>query len=122
MVLVFHAKEAKAKTSKDGGRSERELVSEERGVRKFFIHLESLRPGAGPTGYHYHKAKETVLFVLRGRGRLLLEGAEYEVGPYQVIVIRPGERHGILEVLGEEEFEFLEIGAPPVEDRVPVGP
>ncbi len=122
MVLVFHAEEARAKTSEDKRRSERELASEEHGVKNFFIHLESLSPGAGPTGYHYHKVKETVFFVLRGRGKLLLEGAEYEVGPNHVIVMRPGERHGILEVLGEEEFEFLEVGAPPVEDRVPVEP
>lgn len=122
MVLVFHAREARERASEGGGRSERELVSAERGVKNFFIHLESLRPGAGPTGYHYHRVKETVLFVLRGRGRLLLEGAEYEVGPNHVIVIGPGERHRILEALGEEDFEFLEIGAPPVEDRVPAEP
>ena len=122
MVLVFNAREVEAKASRNGKRSERELISEECGVRNFFVHLESLRSNSGPTSYHYHKTKETVLFVLKGRARLLLEGREHEVGPNAVIVIKPGERHGILEVLGEEEFEFLEIGAPPIEDRVLVEP
>jgi mannose-6-phosphate isomerase-like protein (cupin superfamily) len=122
MVLVFDAREVEAKVSRDGGRSERELISEERGVKNFFVHLESLKPRSGPTSYHYHKTKETVLFILKGRARVLLEGEEREVGPNAVIVIRPGERHGILEVLGEEDFEFLEIGAPPIEDRVLAGP
>jgi uncharacterized cupin superfamily protein len=76
MVSVFDAREVEATVSEDGKRSERELVSAERGVKNFFIHLESLKPRGGPTGYHYHGEKETVPFVLRGRGKLLLEGVE----------------------------------------------
>ena len=116
MVKIFRAKEIEAK-SDNGSIFEREIVSDKFGVKNFFVHLESLSPG-GNSKYHYHEKKETVFFVLKGNARLFIDDEEYEVGPEDVIIISPGEKHMIKEVLSEEEFTFLEVGSPILEDKI----
>ena len=91
------------------------LVNEQTGARNVDVHLNVLRPG-GPAGsYHLHQRAENVYWVLSGRGRLVIEGQEYEVKPDDVVFMSPGTRHS-LAIVGDEELRLLEIYAPAGQD------
>ncbi|HWK79445.1 MAG TPA: AraC family ligand binding domain-containing protein [Thermomicrobiales bacterium] len=47
---------------------------------------------------HFHDADEYWI-ILSGRARVLSEGAEYEVGPGDILCTRMGDEHDILEIL-----------------------
>ena len=44
---------------------------------------------------HYHTEAEEVYFVLEGRGGIRVDGETHTIGPGDVVVITPGERHKV---------------------------
>ncbi len=60
---------------------------------------------------HYHKVSEESYYILRGQGRMVIDGQEHTLSPAQAMLILPGQRHQIFND-GEEELEFLAICAP----------
>ncbi len=51
------------------------------GLKHMGVHLVSIEPGCDSTEYHKHNYEEECAYVLSGRGRLVIEGDRYEIGP-----------------------------------------
>ncbi|HEY4019833.1 MAG TPA: cupin domain-containing protein [Pseudonocardiaceae bacterium] len=66
---------------------------------------------AGTPPPHDSGEHEELLFVLRGRGRLLLDGAAHEFGPESGIHIGPGETYQ-LEVTEDAEIVSVQVTEP----------
>lgn len=60
---------------------------------------------------HYHPEAEETYYILKGKGRTLIEGREHFVGPGNTILISPSEKRQIF-TEGGEDLEFLVICAP----------
>jgi mannose-6-phosphate isomerase-like protein (cupin superfamily) len=87
------------------------VVARNRGSIRF-IDLSVLGPGAD-IGCHTHARDNEELYVIvSGKGLMSLDGEEFEVGPGDVVVNRPGGTHG-LKNTGDEELRMvvIEVGA-----------
>ena len=67
-------------------------------------------PG-GLTPKHYHPQMEETYCLTKGRGLLTLNGEEAEVGPGDVIQIKPPNHHKMV-TIGEEALEMLVVCVP----------
>ncbi len=61
---------------------------------------------------HYHLVSEETYYILRGAARMVIDGHSFALRPGQVCLIRPGERHQIFN-LGGEDLQFIAVCAPP---------
>jgi mannose-6-phosphate isomerase-like protein (cupin superfamily) len=99
------------------------LVTEETTDAKELNMIMSVTPPNQPArrGSHYHRKRESIFFVLQGKGKAIIEGKEYDIEPNTVIYIPPGERHTFRN-LGDTEMKTLECFTyPPIPaDRVDV--
>jgi mannose-6-phosphate isomerase-like protein (cupin superfamily) len=83
------------------------VLSRNRGSLRF-IDLSRLPPGAD-IGRHTHEIDNEELYVvISGKGLMTLDGQEFEVGPGDVVLNRPGGTHG-LRNLGDEELRIVVI-------------
>jgi mannose-6-phosphate isomerase-like protein (cupin superfamily) len=64
----------------------------------------AFKPGSG-IGYHLQKEDE-IYYVLSGRGMMTVDGKEFEVGPGDAVLTRPGSSHGLKQV-GNEDLVIL---------------
>ena len=55
---------------------------------------------------HYHTEAEEVYFVIEGQGGLRVDGETHSIGPGDVVVITPGERHKVWQE-GEGDLVLL---------------
>lgn len=76
----------------------------------------SIEPG---TTEHHSGAHEVLLFVLRGRGRLVLDGVAHEFGPQSGIYLAPHETYR-LEISEAAEIVLVQV-TDPAGEEVPVG-
>lgn len=60
-----------------------------------FVDYAVVPPGAS-IGRHRHGANEELYLVLEGRGRMVRDGEEFEVGPGSVVLNRAFGEHGLL--------------------------
>jgi mannose-6-phosphate isomerase-like protein (cupin superfamily) len=67
---------------------------------------EATLPSGAETIAHFHPGTEEIYYLLRGTGRMAIEGEVREVGPGDAIAILPGQRHQIRNT-GEEDLVFL---------------
>jgi mannose-6-phosphate isomerase-like protein (cupin superfamily) len=65
-----------------------------------FIDLTEIPPGSC-VGVHRHGEDEEVYVIIQGRGRMLLDGETFEVGPGDVIRNVPGGTHGLVNIGSE---------------------
>jgi mannose-6-phosphate isomerase-like protein (cupin superfamily) len=73
-----------------------------------FIDLSVLGPGAD-IGCHTHGPDNEELYVIvSGRGLMMLDGEEFEVGPGDVVLNRPEGTHGLRNI-GEGELRIVVI-------------
>jgi len=70
----------------------------------------TVAPGETTTE-HYHPLTEEIYYILRGEGRMFLEGDDPTVGAGDAIAIPPGKRHKIANI-GSEPLVFLCCCAP----------
>ena len=63
------------------------------------------------TAEHYHAKTEEIYYILRGTGRLRIEGETREVQSGDVVLIRAGQKHKIWNC-GAEDLVFLCCCAP----------
>jgi mannose-6-phosphate isomerase-like protein (cupin superfamily) len=70
---------------------------------------EATVQAGGATQRHYHKKSEEFYFVLKGRGRMEIDGETREVGVGDAILIPAGAWHTIA---AEERLKFLCCCAP----------
>ena len=67
---------------------------------KLVFRKRALKPGSS-IGYHQQKEDE-IYYVLSGRGIMQMNGKEFEVGPGDAILTRPGSSHGLRQVGAED--------------------
>ena len=77
-----------------------------------FVDL-SVLPGGADIGLHTHGFDNHELYVIvAGHGRMHLDGEDFDVGPGDVIVNRPGGTHGLRNVSGTElRLVVVEVAA-----------
>jgi len=80
------------------------LIDESRGAPNFALRRFVIEPG-GCTPHHTHDWEHEV-YILRGRGMLVTDGDEREIGPDVAILVAPGEPHQF-RALPEGSLEFL---------------
>ena len=64
----------------------------------------AFKPGSA-IGYHLQREDE-IYYVLSGRGMMTIDGKEFEVGPGDAVLTRPGSSHGLKQV-GKEDLVIL---------------
>ena len=84
-------------------------------VRVLAPHTVHKPPGDPDTGGHSHRTIEEIYFVLKGSGRMEVDGATQMVRPGDAILIPAGAWHS-LENNGTSELRILCCCAPPYSD------
>ena len=64
----------------------------------------ALHPGSS-IGHHTQQEDE-IYYVLSGRGTMTIDGKEFEVGPGDAVLTRPGSSHGLKQI-GKEDLVIL---------------
>jgi quercetin dioxygenase-like cupin family protein len=101
-----------------GKRSTEQLL--ERKARSL-VGMSIVMPPGSATPYHYHNKRESVMVILSGRAKELVEGKKIVIQAGDTLFIPAMERHGVLND-GDTEFRFIEfqVGNPAEPDRVDV--
>ncbi len=90
----------------DDGAIVRELASPANsGVTRHSL-AEIRHPPGTASLEHFHTEAEEVYFVTEGRGGIRVDGKTYVIGPGDVVVISPGERHKVWQE-GEGDLVLL---------------
>ncbi len=79
-------------------------IVEEFGAPNFEMRYFELGAGAGSSQDKHNYEHE--VFVLRGRGRVVVDGQEYGLRRNDAVLIAPNEEHQLFQE-GEEPFGFL---------------
>ncbi len=88
------------------------LAARGMGVNGMEVRIQTIAPGAG-TPVHRHACEE-VIVVLRGAGRVTIEGEEVEFSANSTIIIPPDAVHQLVNSGAEEMFLIGALGATPV--------
>ena len=64
----------------------------------------AFKPGSG-IGYHLQREDE-IYYVLSGRGMMTVDGKQFEVGPGDAVLTRPGSSHALKQI-GNEDLVIL---------------
>lgn len=68
-------------------------------------------PIGGKSDEHYHKEREESYFVVRGKGRGIIDGIEIPIKEGSLIYTKPHEKHAFIND-GDDELVYLIITAP----------
>ncbi len=112
MKAVIHASEATTgRLPVPGGEGAYRIFIDEKttGARAFSLLVNQMQPGA--TGREHTHAVEHGMYILHGRGRLILGGCEHAVEPGTALFVPPGMPHS-LACDGDEPLEYVVIYAP----------
>lgn len=60
---------------------------------------------------HYHPVAEETYYILKGQGRMVLDGEESIIGPGDSVYIAPNQHHK-LTVIGDEDLDLLAVCVP----------
>ena len=71
---------------------------------KLVFRKRAFKPGSA-IGYHVQREDE-IYYVLSGRGMMNVDGKEFEVGPGDAVLTRPGSSHGLKQI-GKEDLVIL---------------
>jgi mannose-6-phosphate isomerase-like protein (cupin superfamily) len=71
---------------------------------KLVFRKRAFKPGSA-IGYHLQREDE-IYYVLSGRGMMTIDGREFEVGPGDAVLTRPGSSHGLKQI-GKEDLVIL---------------
>ena len=71
---------------------------------KLVFRKRAFKPGSA-IGYHVQHEDE-IYYVLSGRGMMTIDGKEFEVGPGDAVLTRPGSSHGLKQI-GKEDLVIL---------------
>jgi mannose-6-phosphate isomerase-like protein (cupin superfamily) len=89
----------------------RELASP--GISSLTRHslAEIRHPSGTASQEHYHTEAEEVYYVIEGQGAVRVNGEMYPVGPGDVLIVAPGERHKVWQK-GDGDLVLLVTCAP----------
>lgn len=71
---------------------------------KLVFRKRAFKPGSA-IGYH-EQHEDEIYYVLSGRGLMMIDGKEFEVGPGTAVLTRPGSSHGLKQI-GKEDLVIL---------------
>jgi mannose-6-phosphate isomerase-like protein (cupin superfamily) len=71
---------------------------------KLVFRKRAFKPGSA-IGYHLQREDE-IYYVLSGRGMMTIDGKEFEIGPGDAVLTRPGSSHGLKQI-GSEDLVIL---------------
>ena len=80
------------------------------GLKNIGVHLVTVEPGKESTEYHIHYYEEECIYILSGRGLLILNEEQYEVGPNDFIGLPVNTAAHNLINHSEENLVFLVMG------------
>ncbi|HEY4996380.1 MAG TPA: cupin domain-containing protein [Solirubrobacteraceae bacterium] len=72
---------------------------------------EATIPVGGATTAHFHRLTEELYLITSGRGRLVIDGEEREIGPGDCALIAPGAVHKLYNI-GEQQLRIVCACAP----------
>jgi quercetin dioxygenase-like cupin family protein len=94
------------------GLAHQTLAGPEHGMKALEMWLQTIAPGAG-TPVHRHDCEEAIL-ILRGSGRLTIEGVDTDFGPNSTLQIPRNVIHQIINTGPEEMFLVAALSQAPV--------
>lgn len=85
------------------------------------IGLFGVLPAGGQIPYHFHNKRESVLIVISGQAKELVEGKRIAIEAGDILFIPAKQKHGIVNDSGRE-FRYIEfqVGKPDEPDMVQV--
>ena len=107
--FVLSAREAPWYQNEEMGRYVRWEGADEARFKQLGINLSVLQPGQPMCMYHGEDSQEDFL-VIAGRGVLVIEGEERELGPWDFVHCPNGVKHVIV-AAGSEPLIILAVGA-----------
>ncbi len=66
---------------------------------------------------HAHETSEEGMYIVSGRGRLITEEREQDLGPGMAIFMPPGVKHSLLNV-GDEPLKLVWVYSPPLPNHI----
>jgi mannose-6-phosphate isomerase-like protein (cupin superfamily) len=81
--------------------------------RAGFFHMPK---EGGDHDRHYHDANELYL-ISRGRAKILNDGTDHYVKAGDIVCIKAGDEHDILEIYGDEDFELFWVYEPAADSQ-----
>lgn len=99
--------------TKDGSEIRELLAHRNSCIEKQSLADARLQPGASTTA-HYHRVTEEIYYILKGQGKMTIDGETRTVGPGDAIAIPPTQVHQITNT-GNEPLVFLCTCVPPYE-------
>jgi len=100
--------------TKDGSEIRELLAYRNSAIRNQSL-AEATLPVGAATREHYHPKAEEIYYILRGTGRMKIEGELRDVGPLDAIAIPPGLKHKLWNT-GAEPLVLLCCCAPAYEN------
>jgi mannose-6-phosphate isomerase-like protein (cupin superfamily) len=90
----------------DDGAIVRELASPRNSCLTSHSLAEIRHPPGTASDEHYHTEAEEVYYVLTGSGAVRIDSETHDLGPGDVVVIVPGQRHKVRQT-GEDDLVLL---------------
>ena len=109
-----------AKNPMPGTRFRQEILTVKQKAEQLTGIFMILVPG-DQVPYHYHHKRECIIIGISGEATETVEGKEIPIEADDILFIRPGEKHGMVN-RSDREFRYLEFftGPPGAEDFVEV--
>jgi mannose-6-phosphate isomerase-like protein (cupin superfamily) len=101
------------------GLTHQTLASQNDGLRGTEVWMQTIEP-YGETPVHYHECEE-VIVIIRGSGRLIIEGKDKEFGPNSTLIIAPKVVHQIVNNGNEEILLIAVFSSTPARVYTPDG-
>jgi len=89
------------------------LAGPEHGMKTMEMWMQTITPG-GATPFHRHTCEE-VIVILRGSGRVTIEGQDTDFGPDTTLIIPSDVVHQLANTGNEDLFLIAALGKAPVE-------
>ena len=114
---LFRSAEYIVKPNPEPGKRSTEQLLEKKAEN--LVGMFVVLPPRSETPYHYHNKRESIMVILSGRGKELLEGKKVIIQAGDTLFIPSKEKHGIVND-GDTELRFIEfqVGNPAEPDRV----
>jgi len=116
---LFRASEYIVKPNPQPGKRSTEQLLEKKA--QSLVGMSIVMPPKTETPYHFHNKRESIMVILSGRGKELVEGRKVVIQAGDTLFIPAREKHGVVND-GDTELRFIEfqVGNPAEPDRVEV--
>lgn len=112
----------KSANPRPGERVRLEILNDRDEAKNLHGIFGSLPPASAGSklAYHYHKNRESIIQILSGDATEMVEGKPVALKPGDVIFIRPGAKHTLVNNSSTQELKYMEFFSPIAADSVQV--